>query len=191
MTKSINGFTVAALTATQAAIINNARANAPGANDPRADERKQIKREVFSIVKAKYGIPESTKLKANTTGVDQPQYLVLHDEAGNAFQLDDSGRWNGVLLNKDALFPSAPVAQAFTPTHNLTPMPVGATVFDAPRATAQWVMVDMADVKLNIDHHVDDAADDTPGDLPTPHLMLCGSGGTLAIDADGVIWRKL
>ena len=44
MTKSINGFTVAALTATQAAIINNARANAPGANDPRADERKQIKR---------------------------------------------------------------------------------------------------------------------------------------------------
>jgi hypothetical protein len=84
----------AKLTAVQAAIINGAR------NNSSDDERKQIKREVFSVVKAKFGIPESAKLKANTTGVDQPGYLVLHDKDGNAFQLGDNGQWNGVLVPK-------------------------------------------------------------------------------------------
>jgi hypothetical protein len=99
----------AKLTAVQAAIINGAR------NNSSDDERKQIKREVFSVVKAKFGIPESTKLKANTTGVDQPGYLVLHDKDGNAFQLGDNGQWNGVLV------PKAPpvVATEFAPDSSL------------------------------------------------------------------------
>lgn len=110
MAKTINSISVAALTETQAAIINNARSVNGEKKGQGADERKQIKREVFSVVKAKHGIPESQIVRAATKpGGDE--YLVLHTGkknragAGLAFRLGADGKWDGTYVTKDQLFP--------------------------------------------------------------------------------------
>lgn len=183
MSKQINGFTVACLTAVQAAIINQARASAPEKKDEKADERKQIKREVFSVVKAKFGIPDAHKLKANTTGEHQPGYLVLHNKMGLAYQLGEDGKWNGALLSRDQLFPP--------------PVDTSPEDRDAPASSefggtqsGGWFRLDptaVADALNDIDG--DYLLDDEPGPLPTPHLMLAGADD-LCIAADGAIYRK-
>lgn len=105
MTKTINGITVATLTETQAAIVNQARSHSS------ADERKQIKREVFAIVKAKFGINETTKVAAFTKNPTHPEYLVLHaagksnPQRGKAFRLGADGRWDGHYVDRSELFP--------------------------------------------------------------------------------------
>lgn len=108
MAKIINGISVAALTEVQARIINQARNASPDKKGPGAEERRQIKREVFAVVKAKFGIPENTRVKANTTGTQDKGYLVLHDKQGRAFQLGDNGQWNGQYALATDLFPPAP-----------------------------------------------------------------------------------
>lgn len=77
----------AKLTQVQATIINNARSNSNKL------ERQAIKREIFGQVKRQFGIPADVKLKAETTNISAPNYLVLHDKAGNPFLLGDNGCW--------------------------------------------------------------------------------------------------
>lgn len=116
MTKIINGITVAALTAVQAAIIRQARAASPDARGYGADERKQIKREVYSVVKAKFGIPETQRVSA-VVDTASDQYLVLHtggkrNGPKRAFRLGADGRWDGTFVTKQELFPPpAPVEE--------------------------------------------------------------------------------
>jgi hypothetical protein len=111
MAKTINSISVAALTPVQAAIINNARQANPDKKGQGADERKQIKREVFSVVKAKHGIPETQVVRASTHDSQNPEYLVLHTGkkngagAGLAYRLGADGRWDGTYVTKDQLFP--------------------------------------------------------------------------------------
>lgn len=199
MTKTINGIRIATLTETQAAIINQAR------NHSSNDERKQIKREVFSVVKAKYGIPENFQLSANTTGEGQRGHLILHvggkrnPQRGLAFRLGDDGKFDGTLVTRDELFPPpAPVVeQAADQAQSNT----GGSVFDQGGADKrQWFRLDPAVVALALtcqdyddidrDMHGDNVpAGGEGGDLPTPHLMLHGRDD-LAITADGSIYRK-
>ena len=132
MTKSINGFTLAALTAVQAAIITSARKNSSD------DERKQIKREVFAVAKAKFGIPESMKVSAFTANPTNPEYLVLHaagkrnPDDGKAFRLGDNGQWDGTFVSKDQLFP--PPVECSEPAPAAAPV---AVVDDGSQEVAQ------------------------------------------------------
>jgi hypothetical protein len=190
-------FAVAMLTAVQAAIVNNARANSTDA------ERKQIKKEVFAVVKAKFGIPESTRIKANTKGVGQKGYLILHDKQGNAFGLGTDGKFNGQMYSRDQLFP-APVAVAADTQPASQGSDTSGSIFGGAVA-AKWFRLDPAQVAAalttdDLDSLIDGACPSgmvnvtdpgvqQGGDLPTPHLMLAGRTD-LAITADGSIYRK-
>lgn len=181
MTKVINSITVAALTAVQARTINDARAHSDAAT------RKQIKREVFSNVKAKYGIDQSIRTKANTTGETQKGYLVLHNKAGQAFRLGADGRWDGTMVNAADLFPPAAPAQA--PAQSTAPAPAASSVFDAPK----WYRLDPESVATALTNAVTDIVEydlEAGAPLPDPHLMLAGRTD-LAITADGSIYRKM
>lgn len=177
---------VAKLTAVQAAIINSARANSS------KEERKQIKREIFAVAKAKFGIPENLRLKVNTKGVDQKAHLVLHvggrgSDVGKAFQLGDDSKFNGTLVTKDELFPPpAPASQT-----GLVGNGSAGSVFGGA-AVAKWFRLDAAGVAEALSLDGSDLGVDTVGDgtdLPTPHLMLAGRTD-MAIAADGSIYRK-
>lgn len=200
MSKTINGICVAALTAVQAAIINQARSAAPGLKDQGADERKQIKREVYAVVKAKFGLPEGVKLRANTKGTDQKQYLILHTGNGNrrggvapglAFVLGADNKWTGSYAKHDDLFPPpAPVveAAAASATHDTAGSVFGGT------QSGGWFRLDasmVADALTNDDsgYTADDMGVGDTVPLPTPHLLLAGRND-LAIAADGAIYRK-
>lgn len=98
---------IAKLSAIQASIINNARQHSSD------EERKQIKREVYAVVKAKFGIPQDAKLKAETDP-GQHLYLVLFDKQDRAFVLGDNGQWTGDYMSKPNLMPM-PQAQAADP----------------------------------------------------------------------------
>jgi hypothetical protein len=125
MAKTINSISVAALTPVQAAIINNARQANPDKKGQGADERKQIKREVFSVVKAKHGIPETQVVRASTHDSQNPEYLVLHTGkknragAGLAYRLGADGRWDGTYVTKDQLFPP-PAVEVEDDVHYVT-----------------------------------------------------------------------
>lgn len=82
----------AKLTAIQAAIINQARSHASDA------DRKAIKKEIFSVVKEKFGIDADIKVKAETDPAE-PDYLLLKDKSGQQFVLDpQDGQWNGTFF---------------------------------------------------------------------------------------------
>lgn len=91
----------ATMTPTQALIIRNARANSG------ADERKQIKREVFASAKARFGIPQDYKLSVATES-HEADYLVLKDRNGNKFELAADGLW----VNAVRAAPVAPTPEA-------------------------------------------------------------------------------
>jgi hypothetical protein len=171
---------VAKLTAVQAAIINGARANSS------VDERKQIKREVFSVVKAKFGIPADYKLSANTTGADQKGYLILHVAGkrnynrGKAFRLGADGKFDGTLVTRDELFPP-PVVEA--------PAAAPASSVFGGSPSGSWFRLDPADLRDALTD-VTQADGATGGPLPTPHLMLAGTDA-FAITADGSIYQKV
>lgn len=196
MTKLVNNILVAALTSVQAAIINNARANAPDKKDANAEERKQIKREVFSVVKAKFGIDPSVKVKANTKGTDQKGYLILHDKQGNAFRLNDQGKWDGTMVTHDQLFP--PPAPVVVDTPAVAGNATQGTVFGGSQSGG-WFRLDPTRVAIALtddaDNHQLDASElvgDNPVNgnaLPDPHLMLAGRTD-LCIGADGAVYRK-
>lgn len=202
MTKTINGIRIASVTETQAAIINQARQHSSN------DERKQIKREVFSVLKAKFGIPENFKLKANTTGEGQRQHLVLHvggkgPDAGKAFRLGDDGKFDGTLLSTADLFPPPPPVAVQSDgegnsndgTYSHADVQQGGSVFGDQ---GKWYRLDpnlvarlLTDPTAADDYDanelvVDHGAGDT---LPTPHLMLHGRTD-LAIVQDGSIYRR-
>lgn len=188
MSKLINGIRVAVLTATQAAIVNNARANAPGKGDTKAEERKQIKREVFGVVKSKYGIPPSTRTKANTTGAHQKGYLVLHDKQGNAFGIGDDGKWTGVLVKKDALFPPPVLVVVPGPVASAPANSVGPNI----GSNAKWHRLNATDVLANLSGAMGAIKVDADGQLdslPDRHLML-NAAHTLAIVVGGNFYRK-
>lgn len=202
MSKTINGIALAALTAVQATIIKQARTAAPGKRDAGADERKQIKREVYSIAKAKFGIPESQRVSAIVSNPDNPEYLVLHTGGKKrgpklAFRLNSEGKWDGTYVTKDQLFPPpAPAAQSTTGSGS------DGSVFGGAQSGG-WFRLDPAQVAaaLTLDHSAfddefdtDKVQNDSPLGagvaLPTPHLMLAGRTD-LAITADGSIYRKV
>lgn len=94
---------IAKLAIVQAAIIANARSHSD------KNERQQIKREVFSVAKAKFGIPQDTKCKVETDA-SLRDYLILKDKQGRAFQLGDDGKFNGTTVTMDQVFPPMPTA---------------------------------------------------------------------------------
>lgn len=189
MSRLINNIAIAALTPVQAAIINNARS---GSTD---DERKQIKREVFAVAKAKFGIPSDVKVMSPTTNPNSDQYLVLHAAGkrnlnrGCAFRLDADGKWDGSYVTKDQLFPP-PAAPA-----DSAPVPQGSNSVFGGAAVARWFRLDPVVVAqaltsdLDFDESALNPGDEDPVDLPTPHLFLHGRTD-LAITADGSIYRK-
>lgn len=199
MSKIINGFTLAALTAVQASIINQARAAAPDSKGQGADERKQIKREVYSVVKAKFGIAENIKVRAITRNPDHAEYLVLHvggkrnRDAGKAFRLGADGKWDGTYVTSLDLFPPVQTPAPGTDGNQ-------GSVFGGTQSGG-WFRLDPTQVAMVLthdyaDHDVDSASDlvevgnsEGGGVLPTPHLMLAGRND-LAIAADGAIYRK-
>ena len=83
-----------------AATLNLAR------NHSNDADRKAIKKDMFATLKKALGIPSDVKLKVNTTGVDQPGYLVLHDKNGNTFEAGADGRWVGATPIPDAVAPA-------------------------------------------------------------------------------------
>lgn len=200
MSKTINSITVAALTAVQAAIIMQARAAAPGKKDAGADQRKQIKREVYGVAKDKFGIPSDVKVSAVVNDSQSPNYLVLHaagrrnPKRGMALRLGADGKWDGTYVTKDQLFPPpapAPVldqAPATTPRSSLTG--------EAPKGN--WFRLDAAQVAAVLTADGDDEDQGSGainrstegGDLPIPFLMLKGRDD-LAIVADGSIYRRI
>lgn len=200
-------FPVAMLTVVQANIINQARSAAPGKKDAGAEERKQIKREVFSVVKSKFGIPADHPVRASTVGADGEGYLILHtgkkNRAGEglAYRLGADGKWDGSFLRHEQLFPVQPAASGYGSN-----VPAG-SVFGqqpaAPEVRHQWFRLDakevagalLAGVKDNVlgfedlDYSYVDAHGEGQDEPPTPHLMLAGSNNELCIAADGSIWR--
>lgn len=180
---------IAKLTAVQAAIIVNARSHSS------KDERQQIKREVFANAKARYGIPQSTRVSCNVTGEGDKGYLILtlggkrNKGVSNkqAFQLGDDGKFTG-MVPWSALFPPpapAAVADAAAPA---------ASIFGST-APARWFRLDPSAVAGALTAGADSFQADgllpcgDGGDLPTPHLMLAGRTD-LAITADGSIYRS-
>lgn len=73
-----------------AAAINLARAHAGD------DDRRAIKKELFGLAKAQFGIPDSIKVRAETANAAAPDYLVLKDsKTGQPFELAEDGLWVG------------------------------------------------------------------------------------------------
>lgn len=73
-----------------ATTINLARNHASDA------DRKAVKKELFAAIKDAFGIPQSVKVKAETSDTASPDYLVLkRQDNGHPFELDADGKWTG------------------------------------------------------------------------------------------------
>lgn len=73
-----------------ATTINLARNHASDA------DRKAVKKELFAAIKDAFGIPQSVKVKAETSDTASPDYLVLKRQDNSVpFELDDNGKWTG------------------------------------------------------------------------------------------------
>lgn len=186
---------VAMLTEVQATIIRNARSGGS------ADERKQVKREVFSVVKAKFGLPSAEKLKAVTDKASQ-SYLIVHDQAGMAFEIGPNGRWTGRKYSDAQLFGGSGQQQGGLNPMAAWPFP------NQPHAAREvrlgWFRLDESEVgsTLALTNTGDNpqefsdldyefvTTDGGPSENPPePHMMLAGRDD-LCVDTDGRLWRK-
>lgn len=87
----------AKLTSTQANFLKLIRTSSDS-------DRKELKRELFSVVKAKFGIPDEHKLKVEIDDVDSPRYLVLVRKSDDsAYVLGSDDRWAGALSDMPAI----------------------------------------------------------------------------------------
>lgn len=164
---------VAKLTAVQAAIINNARGHSAN------DERKLIKKDVFGNAKHRCGIPASNKVVAETDPAQAKTYLMLKDKrSGRYFQLGDDGKFNGTMVTLDQIYPPAPAPAPALSSQG--------TVFGGGQSSG-WFRLDPSAVASALNGL---SVQGSAVALPDPNLALAGSGGGLAITADGSIYRK-
>lgn len=78
------------------------------------DDRKALKKDLFTIVKDKFGIPSEHKLKVEVDNASSPDYLVLIRKSDSSrYELDLAGRWDGAVY----VPPAAPAVRYF-PVHN-------------------------------------------------------------------------
>lgn len=95
----------AKLTPAQASFLRTAR-------PMQKDQRQQVKRELFAVVKSAFGIPADHKLVVELDNPHSPTYLVLKSKTtGQGYDLGSDGRWvgatplpsQGVLSNRPIL----------------------------------------------------------------------------------------
>jgi len=81
----------AKLTQAQATFLKTIRAMSD-------DDRRSLKRDIFAVVKDKFGIPAEHKVKVEVDNPYSPHYLtVIRKVDGAAYQLNSDGRWDGAV----------------------------------------------------------------------------------------------
>ncbi len=147
----------AKLTPSQAATLRNARA---AGNDA---DRKKIKKDLFTAVKARYSIPTTQKLVVEDEG-QKDHFLVVRDKrTRRPLLIDDHGKFIGV---------AAPDAAGAKPTDKTL-----------------WIAIDR-DAILDALNSADADDDATPTTLPDDASVFNMGGIQFAVTKEGQVFAR-